>query len=103
MRRTILTGAGVLASVASMTTPANAGFIGKACLLANREAANRELCTCIDDVAQITLTRVERKKVSKFFGDPHKTQIIRTSDRRSDEIFWERYQAFGERARQSCR
>ncbi len=103
VRCAILISVSVLATVPLMTAPADAGWISDACLRANRDAASKEVCTCIDEVAQISLTRAERKKVSKFFRDPHKTQIIRASDRRSDKKFWERYQTFGARARQICR
>jgi len=90
---------GVLLASAGAT---QAGIISRACIIANRSAASKELCQCIDRVAQSSLNKSERKKASKFFSDPHRAQVVRQSDRRSDEIFWKRYKAFGERADKTC-
>ena len=81
---------------------AEAGLISRACEIANRSNSSKELCTCIDQVAQKSLNKSERKKASKFFSDPHRAQVIRQSSRRSDEVFWLRYKAFGEEAKKTC-
>ncbi len=81
---------------------AEAGVISRACMQSNRTAATPALCGCIQQVANATLTRTERKKASKFFSDPHMAQEVRQSDRSRDEVFWKRYRAFGERARMTC-
>lgn len=86
----------------SVASGAEAGAISKACLRADRSAATPTLCNCIQKVANVSLSRSERKKASKFFSDPHKAQVVRQSDRRSDEIFWDRYRAFGEQAKKTC-
>ncbi|MEX0283743.1 MAG: hypothetical protein AB3N23_03950 [Paracoccaceae bacterium] len=82
--------------------PAEAGFIGNACMKANRPAASRALCTCIDKVAKKEMTRSQRKKAAKFFSDPHKAQEVRQSDRKSDENLWKNYKAFSAKASKTC-
>lgn len=83
--------------------PAVAGSeIERACLRADRAAASKALCGCIQDVAEAMLTSGERRRVVKFFRDPHLTQDLRASSRRADERFWERYVAFGRAARKHC-
>lgn len=67
-----------------------------------RDAANRALCGCIQDVANLTLTGADQKLASTFFKDPDKAQEIRQSNRRSHERFWERYKEFGETAQTFC-
>lgn len=96
-------------TIAAMTTliappAANAaGVVEKACRQSDRTAANPQLCACIQQVANQSLNRKERKKVAKWFHDPHAAQKVRQSDRRSDEVLWKRYKAFGERAREVCK
>ena len=86
-----------------LCSPAYAmGPIEKACLKAGRAGTSRELCGCIQDVANATLTRTEVRRAAKFFNDPHMAQELRQSDRRSDEAFWERYKLFGETAETYC-
>jgi len=83
-------------------TPANSGIVDRACRSSGRTAATPQLCRCIQKVANTSLTRSERKRAVKLFKDPHMAQEVRQSDRSSDETFWRRYKAFGERARQTC-
>lgn len=87
------------APVAAFAGP---GSIDHACRQAGRSAATPKLCRCIQKVANDSLTRSERYKVSKWFLDPHRAQQTRQSDRRKDEVLWKRYKAFGERARKTC-
>ena len=82
--------------------PSEAGVIERACRQADRTAASPSLCRCIQRVANHSLKASERRKVAKWFGDPHQAQVVRQSDRRSDEVLWKRYRAFGERAERSC-
>jgi len=84
-------------------TSARANNIEQACVQSGREAANRALCGCIQDVANLTLTGSDQKLASTFFKDPDKAQEIRQSDRRAHERFWERYKEFGETAREFCK
>ena len=81
---------------------ATAGVIERACLNSDRPAANRSLCGCIQGVADATLTRVEQRRAAKFFSDPHMAQVVRQSDVATDEVFWQRYKAFGATAANYC-
>ncbi|WP_343079850.1 hypothetical protein [Ostreiculturibacter nitratireducens] len=89
--------------VASTIAPAAwAGPIEQACLRSGREAANRSLCGCIQQVADMTLTNSDQRQAAKFFHDPHRAQEIRQSDRASHEAFWQRYKNFGATAEAFC-
>ena len=81
--------------------PGEAGVIARACQQSNR-SASPALCRCIQKVANGSLNMFERRKVARWFGDPHQAQVVRQSDRRRDEELWKRYKAFGERAAQVC-
>ncbi len=89
---TLMTSSGVLA----------AGKIERACLNADRTGATRQLCGCVQDVAEAMLNRSEQKRVAKYFDEPHQTQVLRQSDRRTDERFWEKYKQFGEAVGTYC-
>ncbi|TDK42192.1 hypothetical protein [Antarcticimicrobium luteum] len=82
--------------------PAQAGVIERACMQANRKAAP-SLCRCIQKVANHSLNALERRKVARWFGDPHQAQEVRQSESAADVKLWERYQAFGEQAAKTCR
>jgi len=82
--------------------PADAGVIERACRQSNRTAASPQLCRCIQGVANRSLNMLERRKVARWFVDPHQAQEVRQSDHRRDEELWERYKAFGERAARVC-
>jgi len=76
--------------------------IKNACLKAGREAASRSLCTCIQDVANKSLKSREQRLAASFFKNPHKAQVIRQSDRKSHEVFWQKYKIFGAAAEEEC-
>ena len=80
---------------------AGIGVIDRACRNSDR-SASAQLCSCIQKVANSSLNLTERRKVAKWFSDPHRAQEIRQSDRRSDEVLWKRYKAFGDKARKTC-
>ena len=81
---------------------AEAGPIKRACLAADRAAASRELCTCIERVAKPMFSRSEMRRIAKFFAEPQLSQELRQSDRRADQRFWEQYKAWGAAARARC-
>lgn len=85
-----------------LSTPAQANAIQSACLSSDRAQGNRELCSCIQYVADQTLTRRDQRTGAKFFEDPHAAQEVRQSSRQSDEAFWERWRNFGEAATAIC-
>lgn len=78
------------------------GPIGNACMDADRSAANPALCSCVQSVADQTLSGSEQRRAAGFFEDPDKAQAARTSDNASTEAFWDRYRAFSDAARRSC-
>lgn len=77
--------------------------IRNACLMSDRGRGQQQLCNCIQQVADNSLNRRDQKKAAVFFGDPDRAQRVRTSDNRSDEKFWERYEVFGATATALCR
>jgi len=81
---------------------AQASQIERACNQSGLDAANRALCGCIQDVANLTLSGSDQKLASTFYADPQKAQDIRQSDRIGHEQFWDRYKEFGETAKAFC-
>ncbi len=79
------------------------GPISSACLKAGRKSANRNLCGCIQGVANRDLSSADQRLAATFFRDPHRAQVIRQSDRASHEVFWKKYKAFAARAEGTCR
>ncbi|SEG18072.1 hypothetical protein SAMN05421751_11422 [Jhaorihella thermophila] len=93
---------GSVALAAMSAAPVSAGVIERACRQSDRSAATPELCRCIQKVANGSLSFRERRKVAKWIKEPHMAQEVRQSDRRGDEILWERYKAFGARVQEVC-
>ncbi len=104
MKRFILAALGAVVLVTTAPAPvlAGLGVIDRACRKSDRSAATPQLCRCIQKVANSSLNTNERRKVAKWFSDPHQAQVVRQSDRRSDEDLWLRYKAFGEKAKATC-
>ena len=78
------------------------GDVAKACIAGGRDAANRALCSCVQQVANQSLSGSDQRRAAGFFDDPDAAQEVRQSDRASDEAFWDRYRAFADRAEASC-
>jgi hypothetical protein len=98
-----LIGAGLAAlSLMCMAGVASAGPIEGACMKSNRDAANRTLCSCIQQVADITLNGSDQRRAASFFKDPDQAQKVRMSKTDQDDAFWERYKSFGEQASLAC-
>lgn len=91
--------AAVMAALAA--TGAAAGPIERACLSSER-GASRQLCGCIQQAADLTLSGRDQSRAAAFFRDPHQAQETRQSGRRSDEAFWQRYRSFGQTAEAFC-
>lgn len=83
-------------------TPTATGPINSACLSSDRSARSRQVCGCIQAVANSTLTGSEQRRAAEFYANPHSVQETRQSDRPGDEQFWKVYKAYGERAEQVC-
>ncbi len=84
-----------------MCAPLNAATIEKACNGSNRTASN-ETCSCIQKVANVTLSNRDQKQAAKFFKNPQLAQDTRQSDNPSKERFWLRYKEFGLLAEENC-
>lgn len=95
-------GGGGRSSDVSLNRNFATGPIYSACLSADRRAANRSLCGCVQASADATLTGGEQSRAVRFFRDPHQAQVTRQSDRSSDERFWKRYKRFVEVAERAC-
>ena len=101
--RTTLTGAALATLLFSaMPMPAAAGPIERACLRSDRDAANRQVCSCIQQVADMTLRGSDQRRAAKFFSDPERAHETWMSQRASDDAFWERYKNFGATAEAYC-
>lgn len=86
-----------------VATPAFSGnAIGKACLQGGRDGASRELCTCLQRVADAVLSLAEQRRGAQLFVDPHKSQELRASTRGSDQAFWNKWERFGATAEANC-
>ncbi|MDA7426375.1 hypothetical protein [Thalassococcus lentus] len=81
----------------------SSGPISSACLRANRKAANRRLCGCIQSAANRDLSGADQRMAARFFAEPHQAQVIRQSDRGTHEAFWKRYKAFVARSERICK
>jgi len=92
----------LVAGLAVLGGSAGAGPIETACNRSGREAANRSLCRCIQNVADQTLKGHDQRRAAKLFGNPelaHKTWISKS---RADDTFWDRYEAFSNQAQSFC-
>lgn len=93
----------VVAGCGGGSSRSASGAISDACLQADRRAASRALCSCVQHAANQTLSQGEQSRAAGFFADPETAQAVRTSDSSSDRAFWRRYTAFRETAEQMCR
>lgn len=101
--KTTLFGAALATLVlSSIPTLALAGPIERACLRSDRDAANRRVCSCIQQVADMTLRGGDQRRAAKFFADPDRAHETWMSKRASDDAFWERYKNFGATAEAYC-
>ena len=78
------------------------GQISRACVAADRAAATVPLCSCVQSVANAELSSTDQRRIARFFADPEFAHEIRISDTDADDAFWRRYQAYVERARNTC-
>jgi hypothetical protein len=94
----------IAASFLALVLPvsAMAGPIESACLKSDRQQANRALCSCIQQVADMTLRGGDQRQAAKFFRDPDQAQKVRMSKSNSDNAFWARYKNFGDTAAAYC-
>lgn len=98
----ILSAAVIAAFLAPMAAPAFAGPIDRACMTSPRKDKNRSLCSCIQRVANQTLSRADQRTAAKFFKKPELAQETRQSSNPAKERFWLRYKDFGATAAAVC-
>lgn len=79
-----------------------AGPIEKACNRSDRKAANRPVCNCIQQVADMTLQNTDQRRAAKFFTNPDKAHAAWMSKSSRDDAFWDRYKQFGAYAERYC-
>lgn len=93
----------IAAAAVVMTAPlAVAGPIDSACVRTDRGARNSQLCGCIQQVADMTLSRSDQRRAARFFRDADEAQQVRTSKTNSDNAFWARYKNFTSTAEAYC-
>jgi hypothetical protein len=85
----------------AISTVATAGPIERACMASDR-GANRSLCGCIQQAADMTLSGGDQRRAAKFFKNPEAAHATWVSQSSSDDAFWERYKQFGATAEASC-
>lgn len=102
MKHLLLTaGIAVVGGLTVTAEAALAGPIERACMSSGR-SANAQLCTCIQQAADLTLSGRDQTRAVAFFRDPHQAQVVRQSGRNGDADFWRRYRAFGQTAEAFC-
>jgi hypothetical protein len=79
------------------------GPIASACLQAGRKSATRQLCGCVQAVANDKLSASDQRLGARFFTDPALAHSVWRSDTASDDAFWERWKAFGDSAARTCK
>ncbi|MGP1358075.1 hypothetical protein [Roseicyclus sp.] len=89
--------------LAGLLAPAaHANPIERACLQSDRPGVTREICRCIGDAANMTLTGSDMREGARFFRDPGRAEQVQLSDTRRNDDFWRRWQRFGETAEALC-
>jgi hypothetical protein len=82
---------------------AHAGPIERACLSSAHAAGNQALCSCVQKVADITLSDADQRLAAQFFTNPDKAEQVRMQSSASANAFWQRYTIFGQQAEMACR
>jgi len=83
--------------------PRVSGKLGNACMDGGRKAANAALCSCIQNVANQSLSGSDERRIVKFFEEPDLAQSTKASQSRSDDAFWDRYRDFTRASERNCR
>jgi hypothetical protein len=97
------TGRSAPSSTVIAPTPYATGVISSACMASDRKARSRQLCGCVQAVADQHMSNSDQARAVKFYKDPQMAQDIRQSDRASDERFWEAYSNYAKQADATCR
>lgn len=102
MIKTVLAATAAAFAVSFFASITHAGPIESACNRSDRHEANRALCNCIQQAADVTLTGTDQRRAAKFFADPDEAQAVFLSKTDRDDMFWERYRNFGTTAEAYC-
>jgi hypothetical protein len=78
------------------------GPISRACLMSDRKARSRQLCGCIQAVADMSLSGRDQSLAASFYSNPQKAQDIRQSDNPNNGRFWKKYREYSDTAEQIC-
>ncbi|MBQ1204160.1 MAG: arginine transporter [Loktanella sp.] len=93
---------GAVATLAACGGSRVSGDISNACMSGGRSAASPQLCSCVQQVANQSLSRADQSRAASFFSDPQHAQDTRQSGNPNDAAFWRRYRAFTDLATQVC-
>jgi hypothetical protein len=102
MKKTVLAAAASALMLSLSVTSATAGPIERACNKSDRAEANRSVCACIQQVADMTLRGSDQRRAAKLLKDPDAAHEVWLSKSDSDDAFWERYKNFGQTAEAYC-
>lgn len=102
MKKLLMMAVCLAVAVPTLTSFASAGPIEGACNRSHRKAANRQLCGCIQQVADQTLRGSDQRRAASFFKDPEKANKTWQSKSNADDAFWERYKGFSQQAEAYC-
>ena len=97
----VMLAAATAAMFTLITTAAMAGPVQRACMAADR-GGNRSLCSCIQQVADQTLSGRDQRRAARFFDDPDRAHSTWVSQSAADDAFWDRYRSFGRTAEAHC-
>ena len=79
-----------------------AGSVQQACLNTGSNKADYRVCRCIQSAADATLTVKDQPLAAAIIRNPDNVTEIKSSKRRNQARFMERYSQFGELARAFC-
>ncbi|WP_255613457.1 hypothetical protein [Pseudogemmobacter faecipullorum] len=102
MKKSLVTAALAAAVLFTAVPMSSAGPIESACMRSDRKSANRTLCGCIQQVADMTLKGGDQRRAAKFFRDPDLAHTVWISQKPADDAFWDRYKQFGAMAEAYC-
>ena len=86
----------------SLATSSASGPISRACLMSDRKARSRQLCGCIQAVADMSLSSRDQSLAASFYTNPQKAQDVRQSDNPMNERFWKKYREYADTSEQIC-
>ncbi len=102
MRKYLVMGALTILTACGSSSRGATGDMSRACLDADRSAASPALCSCVQQVADQSLSGSDQARAVMFFENPQLAQDTRQSSRPGDERFWTRYRAFTDLASEIC-